>query len=63
MPATKYLNKIGCQGKLCLPLKMDLIVRAHVTNERSRAPKVFYHMLLPFRFLSPESRDLLCFLL
>ena len=33
MPAIKYLNKIGCQRKLCLPLKMDLIVRAHVTNE------------------------------
>ena len=33
MPAAKYLNKIGCQRELCLPLKMDMIVRAYVTNE------------------------------
>ena len=34
---------------------------SHVTDKGSCAPEIFYRMLLHFRFLSPESRDLLWF--
>ena len=36
-------------------------IRYNVPDKGSCAPEIFYRMLLPFRFLSPESRHLLYF--
>ena len=37
------------------PVLTFSFIRANLTDEESRAPERFYHMLLPFTFLSPEA--------